>query len=321
MPDPAGRHFQAPRGPCSDSTGSRTGPVSQLPAPAWCRGGSASGVGHAAPPRTSHGLGALRHGPSLPLEPRPSLDGECPPPRPPRTGPPRVTAAHGTADPLSRLQGGPASRAAVVPALLPLRTPHPHPLQGHQKPGPVPLSLVTALTTAPRLTQPWPRWPLTRGRPSSATTGVPVSPPSSRVSPDAVRSHRNAASSEQPSRTAAPTQHPLLQCCPLWLCAYFLLYQEGRELPEGAWSPLSPQHKAWHAARITGQSETQRLIPHLPRGWSTARRQHATGLRGQANPSLTAAPRSQARCTESHASTNKGNDPLSHKGKPPDSWF
>ena len=52
-----------------------------------------------------------------------------------------------------------------------------------------------------------------------------------------------------------------------------------------------------------------------------ARSQHATGPRGQANPSLTAAPRSQARCTESHAFTNKGNSPLSHKGKPPDSWF
>lgn len=30
-----------------------------------------------------------------------------------------------------------------------------------------------------------------------------------------------------------PHSPALLWCCPLWLCAYFLLYQEGRELPEG----------------------------------------------------------------------------------------
>ena len=178
--------------------------------------------------------------------------------------PPCVPAAHGTGGPLSWLQGPRLPRRCGPRTPAP---PHPHPrlLQAHQKPGPVPLSPVTPLTTAPQLTKRWPCWP----RPEDGQAlppQDPVSPPSSHVSPEAARSHSNAnAASCEPSRTAAPAQPPLLQCCPLWLCAYFLLYQEGRELPEEAWSLLSPQHKAWHAARFTGQSETQRCIPHLPR--------------------------------------------------------
>ena len=192
-------------------------------------------------------------------------------------GPPCMGSAHRHALPERPLPVWPPLTA--LGALCPgSRGPPPAPLQsphsclsapplpsaaGPPEAWPCPPLSSHPLTTAPRLTMRWPRWLRPEDGQALPPQG-PVSPPSSHVSPEAARSHSNAASSE-PSRTAAPAQPPLLQCCPLWLCAYSLLYQEGRELPEEAWSLLSPQHKAWHAARITGQSETQRCIPHLPR--------------------------------------------------------
>lgn len=126
------------------------------------------------------------------------------------------------------------------------------------------------------------------------------------------------ASSEQPSRLQGPLHsRALLRCGPLLAVCVFPSLSGGEAAPEGP-GHLSPQHKAWHACRNHWTVRPDMSPPRQETGstaWSQRHRPQEDKPTPASQQCLEAKP------THGPHAFTKANDPVSHKGKPPDSWF